>query len=48
LDQALKISRLPIYSPKTFIKKHIANALEEVDAAEKAPKFKAKIDPDLP
>ena len=34
--------------PKTFIKKHIANALEEVDAAEKAPKFNAKIDPDLP
>jgi len=34
--------------PKTFIKKHIANALEEVDAAERAPKFNAKIDPDLP
>lgn len=34
--------------PKTFIKKHIASALEEVDAAEKAPKFNAKIDPDLP
>ena len=34
--------------PKTFIKKHIANALDEVDAAERAPKFKAKIDPDLP
>jgi sec-independent protein translocase protein TatB len=33
--------------PKTFIKKHIANALEEVDAAEKDPKFTAKIDPDL-
>jgi sec-independent protein translocase protein TatB len=33
--------------PKTFIKKHIASALEEVDAADKAPKFKAKIDPDL-
>jgi sec-independent protein translocase protein TatB len=33
--------------PKTFIKKHIANALDEVDAAEKAPKFKANIDPDL-
>ena len=34
--------------PKTFIKKHIASALEEVDAAERAPKFNAKIDPDLP
>jgi sec-independent protein translocase protein TatB len=34
--------------PKAFIKKHIANALDEVDAAEKAPKFNAKIDPDLP
>lgn len=33
--------------PKTFIKKHIANALEEVEAAEKTPKIKAKIDPDL-
>jgi sec-independent protein translocase protein TatB len=33
--------------PKTFIKKHIANALDEVDAAEKPPKFNAKIDPDL-
>ena len=33
--------------PKTFIKKHIANALDEVDAAEKTPKFTAKIDPDL-
>jgi sec-independent protein translocase protein TatB len=33
--------------PKTFIKKHIANALDEVDAIDKAPKFKAKIDPDL-
>ena len=33
--------------PKTFIKKHIANALGEVDAAEKSPKFTAKIDPDL-
>lgn len=33
--------------PKTFIKKHIANALDEVDAAENAPKFNAKIDPDL-
>jgi sec-independent protein translocase protein TatB len=33
--------------PKTFIKKHIANALEEVDALEKDPKFTAKIDPDL-
>ena len=33
--------------PKTFIKKHIANALDEVDAAEKSPKFNAKIDPDL-
>ena len=34
--------------PKTFIKKHIANELDEVDAAERAPKLKAKIDPDLP
>ena len=33
--------------PKTFIKKHIANALDEVYAAEKTPKFTAKIDPDL-
>ncbi|MEY3893275.1 MAG: hypothetical protein RIR78_53 [Actinomycetota bacterium] len=33
--------------PKTFIKKHIANALDEVDAADKAPRFTAKIDPDL-
>lgn len=33
--------------PKTFIKKHIANALDEVDSSEKAPKFKAQIDPDL-
>ena len=33
--------------PKTFIKKHIANALDEVDAMEKDPKFTAKIDPDL-
>jgi len=33
--------------PKTFIKKHIANALDEVDAAESTPKFNAKIDPDL-
>ncbi|ASY25383.1 sec-independent protein translocase protein TatB [Candidatus Planktophila lacus] len=33
--------------PKAFIKKHISNALDEVDAAEKAPKFNAKIDPDL-
>ena len=33
--------------PKTFIKKHIANALDEVDAAEKDPKFTAMIDPDL-
>jgi sec-independent protein translocase protein TatB len=33
--------------PKTFIKKHIANALDEVDAADKAPRFSAKIDPDL-
>jgi sec-independent protein translocase protein TatB len=33
--------------PKTFIKKHIANALDEVDAAEKDSKFTAKIDPDL-
>ena len=33
--------------PKAFIKKHIANALDEVDAIEKTPKIKAKIDPDL-
>ena len=33
--------------PKTFIKKHIANALDEVDAMEKDPKFTAQIDPDL-
>lgn len=33
--------------PKTFIKKHIANALDEVDSSDKAPKFKAQIDPDL-
>ncbi len=33
--------------PKTFIKKHIANALDEVDASDKKPKFEAKIDPDL-
>ena len=33
--------------PKTFIKKHIANALDEVEAVEKDPKFNAKIDPDL-
>ena len=33
--------------PKTFIKKHIANALDEVDAAENSAKFNAKIDPDL-
>jgi sec-independent protein translocase protein TatB len=33
--------------PKAFIKKHIANALDEVDAVEKSPKIKAKIDPDL-
>jgi sec-independent protein translocase protein TatB len=33
--------------PKAFIKKHIANALDEVDAVEKTPKIKAKIDPDL-
>lgn len=33
--------------PKTFIKKHIANALDEVDSAEKPPKFTAQIDPDL-
>ena len=31
--------------PKKFIKKHIANALDE-DGEEK-PKFKAKLDPDL-
>jgi sec-independent protein translocase protein TatB len=33
--------------PKTFIKKHIANALDEVEASENAAKFNAKIDPDL-
>lgn len=33
--------------PKAFIKKHIANALDEVDAADSSPKFNAKIDPDL-
>jgi sec-independent protein translocase protein TatB len=33
--------------PKAFIKKHIANALDEADAVEKSPKIKAKIDPDL-
>lgn len=33
--------------PKTFIKKHIANALDEVESVEKSPKVKAKIDPDL-
>lgn len=33
--------------PKAFIKKHLANALEEVDASERTPKIFPKIDPDL-
>jgi len=32
--------------PKTFIKKQLANALDE-DSSPNKPKFKAKIDPDL-
>lgn len=33
--------------PKAFIKKHLANALDEVDVSERTPKIHPKIDPDL-
>jgi sec-independent protein translocase protein TatB len=33
--------------PKTFVKRQIANALEEVDNPQSEPKLNPKIDPDL-